>query len=158
MTVPVTVGTDARPHQSTRPRARAGLLLLRHVILTMAWPTLIGGCAAGTALLSLLAYFAGTSHNPLDQTTVRLTLLPAVAAVTFIPNPPLRSLARSAPLPAWIVPAVQVILAAPALVWPCGIQVIVMSHPPPVAARHHLAAIYPVIAQLTGWAAVAVAI
>ena len=166
MTIPAILGTEfdrsdaaaGWPGQPRRVRVRAVLFLGRQAIVMMPWVTLIGGCAAGTAVLGLLAHFAGTSHTPLDQTTVRLTLLPAVAALTFVPRAPLRPLSQSTPLPAWIASAAQILLAVPALAVTCWVQLLIMAHTHPSAARHHLLAVYPLIAQLTGWSTLAVAI
>jgi hypothetical protein len=119
------------------------------------WATLLGGCAAGTALLAALA---ATTSTPLGQTTVRITFLPAVAALAFVPPAPLRPLAQSAPLPAWVASAAQTLLAAPVLALTCWVQLLVMAHTYPSMTRHHLAAIYPLIAQLVGWSMLAVAI
>jgi hypothetical protein len=155
------VGDDPAPGSSPRPRqfrVRAVLLLARHVIVMLPWATLIGGCAAGTALLALLAHFAGTSHTPLDQTTVRLTLIPAVTALAFVPHAPLRPLAQTTPLPAWITPAAQILLAVPALALTSWVQLLIMAHTHASAARQHLPAVYPLIAQLAGWGTLAVAI
>jgi hypothetical protein len=141
-----------------RVHARPAVLVARHASTTTPWATLTAGCAAGTAVLALLAYFAGTSHAPLDQTTVRLTLLPAIAALTFVPHTPLRPLTQTAPLPTSIASATQIVLALPALVVTSWVQLVIMAHTHPAVARHHLAAIYPLIAQLIGWAAIALAI
>jgi hypothetical protein len=119
------------------------------------WATLLGGCVAGTALLALLA---GTSHTPLGQTTVRITFLPAVAAAAFVPHAPLRPLTQSTPLPIWVTPAAQTLLAAPVLALTCWVQLLIMVHTYPSIGRHHLVAIYPLIAQLTGWSALVVAV
>jgi hypothetical protein len=164
MTVPAIVGAEPANHRSpaeSRPRrahAQPAVLVARHAIMTTPWPTLTAGCLTGTAVLALLAYFAGTSHTPLNQTTVRLTLLPAVAALIFVPHTPLRPLAQTTPLPTSIPSATQVILAVPVLVFTSWVQLVIMAHTHPTIARHHLAAIYPLIAQLTGWAAIALAI
>ncbi len=164
MSVPAVVGaepagTDPTPSGSRlqRDRSRAALLLARHALMTTPWATLTAGCVAGTAVLALLAYFAGTSHTPLDQTTVRLTLLPAIAALTFVPHTPLRPLAQTAPLPASIASATQIVLAVPALVVTSWVQLVIMAHTHPAIARRHLPAAYPLIAQLLGWAALALA-
>ncbi len=89
---------------------------------------------------------------------MKLTLLPAITALTFAPRTPLRALTQSAPLPAWIAPATRIVFAIPALALTCWVQLVIMAHSHPAADRHHLVAIYPLIAQLTGWAAVAVAV
>jgi hypothetical protein len=119
------------------------------------WATLLGGCAAGTAVLAVLA---GTSQTPLGQTTVRITFLPAVAAVAFVPHAPLRPLAQTTPLPVWVSRTAQILLAAPVLAVTCWVQLLIMTHTYPTIGRHHLAAIYPLIAQLTGWSALAATI
>jgi hypothetical protein len=163
MTVPSTVDTEpvanpTGPETSARPglvRARGALLLAPHAAVLMPWATLIAGCAMGTALLPLLAH---TSHSPLDQTTVRLTFIPAVAGLAFVPHAPLRPLVQTTPLPAWIIPASQVFLAVPMLALTCWVQLLVMIHTHPSIDRHHLPALYPLIAQLTGWAILAVAV
>ena len=72
MTMAAIVGTepdgkDPTRRSSTRPpglRARAVFLLARPIILMLPWTTLIGGCAAGTALLVLisLAAIAGLGY------------------------------------------------------------------------------------------------
>jgi hypothetical protein len=164
VTVPAVVGVqpvDNDPIEGgLRPRrvhARPALLVARHAIMTTPWATLTAGCGAGTAALALLAYFAGTSHTPLDQTTVRLTLLPAAAALTFVPHPPLRPLAQTSPLPTSILAVTQVVLAVPVLVVTSWVQLVIMAHTHPANARHHLPATYPLIAQLVGWAAIALA-
>lgn len=121
----------------------------------MPWVTLVGGCAAGTAVLAALA---DTSQTPLGQTPVRVTFLPAVAALAFVPHGPLRPLTQTTPLPAWVTPATQTLLAAPVLALTAWVQLLIMAHTYPSTARHHLAAIYPLIAQLTGWSVLTVAI
>jgi hypothetical protein len=164
MTAPAVVGAGTANHRrpaESRPRrahARPAGLVARQAIMTTPWATLAAGCLTGTAVLALLAYFAGTSHTPLNQTTVRLTLLPAVAALTFVPHTPLRPLAQTTPLPTSIASATQVLLAVPVLVVTSWVQLVIMAHTHPAITRHHLAAIYPLIAQLVGWAALALAV
>jgi hypothetical protein len=145
---------QGRPARAGRFWPRAAPVLGRHVILMTPWVTLFAGCAAGTALLALLAV---TSHTPLGQTAVRITFLPAVATLAFVPHAPLRPLAQSTPLPAWVTPVAQSLLAAPVLALTCWVQLLVMAHTYPSPGRHHLAAVYPLIAQLTAWSALAVA-
>jgi hypothetical protein len=163
MSIPAVVGTEPSRNSSTlaavRPhRARSALLVARQAVAMMPWATLVAGSVAGTAVLALLAYFAGTSHTPLDETTVRLTLLPAVAALTYVPHDPLRPLAQTVPLPSWIASATPIVCAVPVLALTSWVQLVIMAHTHPSAARHHLAAIYPLIAQLTGWATLALAV
>lgn len=131
-------------------------LLARHVTRTMPWAALIGGCAAGTMLLTALAYFADKSHYSLSQTTVRFCFLPAMAAVAFVLRAPVQAVAQAAPAPAWLSPAGHILLAIPVLAATCWAQLGVMSHTiPPGAAAHP--AVYPLLAQLTGWCALSVA-
>ncbi len=147
----------ARKRQHPRP---AGFwlgtvaALSRHVLLTVPWATLLAGCTTGTVLLAVLAK---TSRTPLDQGTVRLTLLPAVAALAFVPRTPSQALAQSAPIPAWVTPAAQTLLAVPAVAITCWAQLMIMTSTIPPGAGHP-PAIYPLIAQLTGWCAIAVAV
>ena len=70
--------------------------LTRHLLLSVPWATLLAGCATGTVLLAVLGV---TSRTPLDEGTVRLTFLPAVAAMAFVPRNPSPALAGTAPLP-----------------------------------------------------------
>ncbi len=121
----------------------------------MPWVTLIAGCLTGTALLVLLAYVARHSHQALSQGAVRLTFLPAVAALAFVPRDPLRPLTQAAPAPGWLTSAAQTLLAVPVLAATCWAQLLLMDHTAaPLSPRP---AVYPLLAQLTGWCAVAVA-
>ena len=123
----------------------------------MPWITLIAGCLVGTAFLAVLAHVAGTSHRPLDQGTVRLAFLPAVAALAFVLRAPFRPLTQTTPVPAWVAPAGHLLLAAPVLAATCWAQLSVMAHTVPPHTLGHSPAVYPLIAQLTGWSAVTVA-
>jgi hypothetical protein len=163
MSIPAVVGAEPsrnNPALAAVPphRTRSALLVARQAVTMMPWATLVAGSAVGTAVLAVLAYFARTSHTPLDETTVRLTLLPAVAALTYVPHDPLRPLAQTVPLPGWIASLTQIVCAVPALALTSWVQLVIMAHTHPAAARHHLTAIYPLIAQLTGWATLALAI
>jgi hypothetical protein len=128
--------------------------LARHVLLTVPWATLLAGCATGTVLVAVLGE---TSRTPLDQDTVRLTFLPVVAALAFVARSPSPVLAETAPLPTWIIPAAQTLLAVPAVAITCLIQLLIMTTTIPAGAGHP-PAIYPLIAQLTGWCAIGVAV
>jgi hypothetical protein len=74
----------------------------------------------GTALLVLLACVARHAHQPLSQNVVRLTFLPAVAALAFVPRDPLRPLTQAAPAPGWLTSAGQTLLAVPVLAATCA--------------------------------------
>jgi len=172
--VPVTARSPDFPHadgvphagvgQHSRPARRHRLawlgvlrVLARHIARTMPWVTLISGCLAGLAFLAIMADLADTYHYPLSQGTVRLAFLPAVAALSFVLRAPFRPLTQTTPVPAWVTPAGHLVLAAPVLAATCWAQLGVMNHTIP---RHTLGpppAVYPLIAQLTGWCAVAVA-
>lgn len=123
----------------------------------MPWITLITGCLAGTVFLAVLAHVAGTPRGPLDQGTVRLAFLPAVAALAFVPRVPLRPLTQTVPVPAWVAPAGHLLLAVPVLAATCGAQLRLIAQTIPPHILGHPPAVYPLIAQLTGWSAVTVA-
>jgi hypothetical protein len=130
----------------------------------MPWAVLLTGCLAGTAFLAVLS---DTSRGPLDQGTVRLAFLPAVAALAFVPRVPFRPLAQSVPVPAWVVPSGHLLLAVPVLAATCWAQLRIAAHtlplhtlPPHTLPPHAVGrppAVYPLVAQLTGWCAVTVA-
>ena len=119
--------------------------------------TLITGCLAGTAFLAVMARVAGTSHSPLDLGTARLAFLPAIAALAFVLRAPFRPLTQATPVPAWLVPVGHIALAAPVLAVTCWAQLRILARTIPPHTLTHPPAIYPVIAQLTGWCAVTVA-
>jgi hypothetical protein len=123
----------------------------------MPWVTLITGCLAGTVYLAVMAHVAETSGWLLDQGTVRLAFLPAVAALAFVPRALFRPLTQAAPVPAWVAPAGHLLLAAPVVTVTCWGQLLVIAHTIPPHAIGHPPAVYPVIAQLVGWSAVTVA-
>jgi len=123
----------------------------------MPWVTLITGCLAGTVFLAVMAHVAGISHRPLDQGAVRLAFLPAIAALAFVLRAPFRPLTQATPVPAWVAPAGHILLAVPVLAVTCWAQLRIMAHTIPPHVLGQPPAIYPVIAQLTGWCAVTVA-
>jgi len=130
-------------------------LLARPITLTMPWPALLAGCLAGIAYLAVLAHLGGTLQ-PLGPGNLRLAFLPAIAAVAFVPRAPFRPLTQTTPVPAWVGPAGQLLLAAPILALTCWAQLLIVAHTSPPHTLSHPAA-YPVIAQFTGWCAVTVA-
>ena len=132
-------------------------LLTRPMTRTMPWVTLISGCLVGTGYLAVMARVADTSHSPLDLGTARLAFLPAIAALAFILRTPFRPLTQATPVPAWLAPAGHIALAAPVLAITRWAQLRIMAHTIPPHTLSHPPAIYPVIAQLTGWCAVTVA-
>ena len=123
----------------------------------MPWAALMTGCLAGTLYLAVMAHVASTSHSPLGQGYVRFAFLPAVAALAFVPRAPFRPLTQTTPVPAWVTPAGQLLLAAPFLAVTCWAQLRIVAHAIPPHAIGHPPAVYPLIAQLTGWCAVTVA-
>jgi hypothetical protein len=136
---------------------RALPLLPRHTTRTMPWATLLAGCVAGTGILAALAHFAAASQ-PLGPGTVRLTFLPAVAALAFVPRDAFRPLTQTTPVPAWVTPVGQIVLAVPVLVVTCWAQLRIAASTIPPGAIIHGPAVSPLIAQLTGWCAVALAV
>jgi len=162
--IPRTEGAPPAPGQPIRHAQRPRLawlrplpLLARHITRTMPWVTLITGCLAGTAYLAIMAHVAGASHSPLGQGSVRLAFLPAVAALAFVPRAWFRPVTQATPVPAWVGPAGHLLLAAPVLAVTCWAQLRLMAHTIPSDTPGPPPAIYPVIAQLTGWCAVTVA-
>lgn len=144
-----------------RPRLswlRALPLLARPITRTMPWVTLITGCLAGTVYLAIMAHVAGTSHRPLDQGTVRLAFLPAIAALAFVLRAPFRPLTQATPVPAWVAPAGHILLAVLVLAVTCWAQLRLVDYSLPAGSVAHAPAVYPLIALLTGWCAVTVAI
>jgi hypothetical protein len=123
----------------------------------MPWATLITGCLAGTIYPAVQAHVAETSGRLLDHGTVRLAFLPAVAALAFVPCIPFRPLTQAVPVPAWVAPAGHLLLAIPVLAATCWAQLRIMAQTIPPHALGHPPAIYPLVAQLTGWCAVTMA-
>jgi hypothetical protein len=152
------IGRPSRP--ARRPRLswlRVLPLLARSISRTMPWVTLISGCLAGTGYLAVMARVADTSHWTLSQGTVHLAFLPAAAALAFVLRAPFRPVAQATPVPAWVAPAGHIVLAAPVLAITCWAQLRIMARTIPAHTLSHPAAVYPMIAQLTGWCAVTVA-
>ncbi len=150
----------ARAQRTRQPRLfwpRALPTVARHVADTMPWVTLVAGCLAGTALLALLAHIADTSHTALNQDKVRFAFLPAVTALAFVPHSPFRPVTQITPAPAWLTSAGQTLLAVPVLAATCWVQLRIMTATIPLSTPGHPRAIYPLIAQLTGWCALTVA-
>jgi hypothetical protein len=155
---PPAVGQPIR--QARWPRVawlRALPFLAGPVTRTMPWVTLMTGCLAGTAFLAVMARVAVTSHAPLDPGTARLAFLPAIAALAFVLRAPFRPVTQATPVPAWLAPVGHIVLAAPVLAVTCWAQLRIVAHSIPPSALSQLPALYPLIAQLTGWCAVTVA-
>jgi len=150
-------GQPVRPaHQSRLSWLRVLPLLARPLTQTMPWVTLLAGCVAGAAYLAILAT-VNSNSQPLDQGNVRLAFLSAVAALAFVPRARFRPLTQTTPVPAWLAPAGHLLLAAPILAVTCWAQLRIIAHTIPPHTLGHLPAVYPLIAQLTGWCAVTVA-
>ena len=105
--------------------------------------------------MAILAHVAGPSHAPIDPVTVRLTFVPAVATLGFVLRDPFRPLTRTTPVPAWVTPAAHLVLAVPVLAATCWAQLGIAASPVPAGLP--APAVYPLLAQLTGWAAAIVA-
>jgi hypothetical protein len=162
------VGQPVRRAQ--RPRLfwpRTLPLIARHIARTMPWTMLITGCVAGTAVLAVVAQIA-RSDWPFGQGAVRVAFLPAIAALAFVPRARLRPLTQATPVPIWVGQIGHILLAAPVLALTCWAQLSIMAHTltiptiqfPPTGnlGASHPPAVYPLIAQLTGWCMVAVAV
>lgn len=130
--------------------------LAGHLARTMPWTMLLTGCVSGTAVLALLTRFA--SQTPLDQGTVRMTFLPAVAALAFVPHAHFRPLIQATPLPLWIASVGQTLFALPVLAVTCWVQLQLMASTAPPTDAGHLPAVYPLLAQLTAWSMLTLAI
>jgi hypothetical protein len=130
--------------------------LARHLVRTVPWVTLLAGCGGGTAVLALLTRFA--SQTALDQNTVRMTFLPAVAALAFVPHVHFRPLSQVTAVPSPIIAAGQTLLALPVLAVTCWVQLRLMAGTVPANAAGRLPAVYPLLAQLTAWSLLTVAI
>ena len=135
---------------------RALPMLARPITRTMPWAALLTGCLAGIVYLAVMAHIVGISQS-LDYGIARLAFLPAVAAVAFVPRAPFRPLTQTTPVPAWTTSAGHLLLAAPVLAVTCWAQLRIIAHTIPPHAILHPPAVYPLIAQLTGWCAVTVA-
>jgi hypothetical protein len=153
VTRPSTMSKTRRP---SRFWSRALPGLLAHVIRTTPWGLLLAGCAGGTLVLAVLAYFA--DHSPLDQSSVRITFLPAVAAFAFVPRTHSRPVVGIAPLPVWITAIGQMLLALPLLAVTCWAQLQLMTGTVPAGAIGNPPPLYPLLAQLTAWSLLAAAI
>lgn len=132
-------------------------LLARHIARSMPWVMLISGCLVGTAALALMAQNARDSQVPLDHSAVHIAFLPAVSVLAFVLNAPFRPLTQVTPVPAWVTPAGYLLLATPVLAATCWGQLRLMDYSMPAGSAARAPAIYPLIAQLTGWCAVTVA-
>ena len=158
---PRTPGRPARLARRWQPSwLRALPLLARYITRTMPWATLITSCLAGLATFTILVRVARHDQATfwLDQGTIRLSLLPAAAALAFVPYIPFRPLTRTTPVPAWVTPAGHLLLAAPFLSITFWAQLRIMAPAiPPHAPQDPHEPFYALIAQLIGWSAIIVA-
>jgi hypothetical protein len=152
--------TQALPGRALPARfswLRALPSLVRAVVQTMPWVTLITGCLAGAAYLVVMGYVADTSRSPLTQGSVRLAFVPVVAALAFVPRVPFRPLTQTTPVPAWVPMAGQLLLGAPVIAATYWAQLRIMIHTIPPDAVAQAPAVCPLAAQLAGWCMVTVA-
>lgn len=146
-------GQPARTGQRSRLSwVRALPMLAKPIAQTMSWGALVTGCLAGTVYLFILNRVDST--QPLGQGDVRLAFLPAVAALAFVPRIPFRPLTQAVPVPAWVAPAGHLLLAVPVLAATCWAQLRIMTSTIPAHILGRPPAVYPLIAQLTGWCAI----
>jgi hypothetical protein len=153
-----TATTTAQERQPVRSWPRALPAVFQYATMTTPWATLLAGCLIGTGILWLLRYIADTSRSSVDQNTMRFTVLPAVAGLAFVPRAAFRPLVDATPVPAWLAPVAQTALALPALVLTCWLQLLLIHPNGPPGPIAHPPAIYPLLAQLTGWCALTLAI
>ncbi len=154
----VPVGGGRRRHARRPPSGFGAMpLLARHIARTMPWLTLGVGCVAGVVYLAILAEVADSAHWSLTQGDVRVASLPAITALAFALRTPFRAMVQATPVPAWVAPAGHLLLAAPLLMVTCWAQLGIMSHTVPAQVPGQPAD-YPLLAQLTGWCAVTVAV
>jgi hypothetical protein len=159
LTAPPTPGQPVRPARRSRVSWLGALPpLARPIIRTMPWVMLITACLVSLVYLAVLAHFAHGPRPPLGPGAVRLAFLPAVAALAFVPRTPFRPVTQTTPVPAWVAPAGHLLLAAPILTATCWAQLRVTAGTVPPHTLGHLPAVYPLIAQLTGWCAVTVGV
>ena len=150
-----TGGRQPRPTRGRRAWLGVLPLLAGPIIRTMPWLTLLIGCLAGLAYLAFLAHAADTAHWSLTAGYVRFAFVPAIAVLAFVVRAPLRPLAQTTPVPAWVASAGYLLLAAPVLGVTCWAELRIVAHTIPRHAAHGAA--YPLLAQLTGWCVVTVA-
>jgi hypothetical protein len=132
--------------------------LVRHIARTVPWATLLVGCLTSIAIFILLARLAVVNQSTagLDQGTVRLCLLPAVAALAFVVRAQFRPLTLVTPVPAWVTSAGQLLLTVPVLVLTCWVQLLILA----LATGSHAPSgdpAYALAVQLLGWATLPVA-
>ncbi len=149
-------GEHSRPARGRLAWLGALPLLARPITRTMPWVTLIIGCLAGLTYLAILAHAADTAHWSLTQGYVRFAFVPAIAALAFVVRAPLRPLIQTTPVPVWVAPVGYLLLAAPVLAVTCWAELRIVAHTVPLHADH--GAVYPLIAQLTGWCMITVAV
>jgi hypothetical protein len=90
--------------------------------------------------------------------SIRLCLLPAAAALAFVPYVPFRPLALATPVPAWVPQVGHLLLAAPFLAVTFWAQLRILAQAiPPHALLDPREPFYALIAQLIGWVAIMVA-
>jgi hypothetical protein len=138
---------------ATHVRSRVVLLMSRHLVRTMPWGVLLAGCIGSVGAVLVLDY-TSSSSLPLDANQVRLTSLPAIAALCFVPHVHFRPVIQTVPVPSWLAAAGQTLFSAPLLAATCAADLQVMTARDAVLV--HAPAVYPLVAQFTGWAAIAV--
>jgi hypothetical protein len=141
---------------------RALPLLALPIARTMPWVPLIIGCLAGAGYLAVMAHVADASHWLLGPVYAHEAFIPAVAGLAFVVRAPFRPLTQVTPVPGWIAPVGHLLLAAPILAATCWAQLRIEAHNAAAPSVATLTAgspptVYPLIAQLTAWCAVAVA-
>ena len=108
---------------TVRARERVLRAALPHLVATMPWGTLLGGCVIGLAVSALGYRLAGPASDSAGVTTVvRAAFVPLVLAAAFLAADPHRDLVAALPAPAWLTAATHTALALPVLTGTAALQ------------------------------------
>lgn len=81
-----------------------------------------------------------------------------MAALAFVSHVRFRPVIHTTPLPSWIAPVGHTLLSLPVVGLTCRMQLGLMASTVHAAYGRHLPAVYPLLAQLTGWCAFTMAV
>jgi hypothetical protein len=108
---------------TVRARARVLRAALPHLVATMPWGTLLGGCVIGLAASAAGYRLAGPASDSAGVTAVvRAAFVPLVVVAAFLAADPHRPLVAALPAPAWLTPATHTALALPVLTGTAALQ------------------------------------
>jgi hypothetical protein len=88
----------------------------------MPWAALVAGCAAGAAVSMLLVVSARFQRPDLVLTIVRMSFLPVLAGLAFLPHDRHRQLSGALPTPAWLIAVLRTCLMLPLVIGTCYLQ------------------------------------